>query len=231
MTANNEVSQIFTGSQIPITIGFNPAQTTATTTNAITVVPTPITTLQQIGTTLLITPSINADRSVTLRIQQQNSTVTHNGATIPLPSADGAVINQVPVDTVQSQTLTGTFIAHDGLMIAVGGLIQEGVLDSRSEVPILGRIPYLGVFFRKQETIRTRSELVILIRPYVLNTATEAACASRGLVETLSIHPAVQTGNFGNQNTFLPNEVLVPNPPVTPAQRLFQVHMVLPKDY
>ena len=47
----------------------------------------------------------------------------------------------------------------------------------------------------------------------------------------MSIHPAVQTGNLGNQQTFLPNEVLTPRPPVTPAQRLFQVHMVQPKDY
>ena len=132
---------------------------------------------------------------------------------------------------MQRQTLTGTFIAKDGLTIAVGGLIQEGVLDVRKEVPILGRVPGLGVFFRSQDTKRTRNEIVILIRPYVLNTAHESAAASRRVIDCLSIHPSVTRGDIGPLNTFLPQEVPVPNPPVTNLQRLFRVHMVQPKNY
>ena len=58
-----------------------------------------------------------------------------------------------------------------------------------------------------------RNEIVILIRPYVLNTASEAACATRSYVDAMSIHPAIQSGNLGNQGTFLPHEVPTPNPP------------------
>jgi general secretion pathway protein D len=231
MTANNEVSQIFTGAQIPVTIGFTPATTAVTTATPVTTVGTPITILQQIGLSLYITPNINADRTVTLRMTQENSSVIKGGATIPLVSADGTTINQVPVDTVQQQTLTGTFIAKDGLTMAIGGLIQETVSDKRTEVPVLGRVPGLGVFFRSQETIRSRSEIIVLIRPYVLNTAYEAAGATRCILDATSIHPNVQRGDLTGMGTFLPGEVLIPNPPVTNFQRLFRVHMVQPKDY
>src|SRR5208283_3752779 len=89
MTANNEVSQIFTGVQTPVTIGYTPSTTAVTTTTPVTTVGTPITILQQVGLSLYITANINADRTVTLRMTQENSSVNKNGATIPLPSADG----------------------------------------------------------------------------------------------------------------------------------------------
>jgi hypothetical protein len=98
-------------------------------------------------------------------------------------------------------------------------------------VPVLGRIPYMGVFFRSQKTTRFRRELVLLIRPFVLNTAIESAAASRCLIDSVSIHPNVQSGNLSVLGTFAPREVLVPRPPQTPLQSIFRVHMAQPKDY
>lgn len=232
LTTNNEVSQIFTGRQIPITVGFTPSQIVSTTiANSNTLASTPITQLQNIGSTLLITPNINADRTVTLRVQQENSRVIPDGATIPLPSNNGNTVNQVPIDVVQRQSLTGTFVAKDGLTIAVGGLIEEGISDSRQQIPVLGRLPYVGFFFRSQETIRFRRELVILIRPYVLSTPQEGSPVSRHVAETLSYNPQIQAGQLDNLGSFTPAEVLRPNPPITDHQKLFRVHMVQPKDY
>src|SRR5262249_44778733 len=164
MTANNEVSTIFSGRNVPITVGFNPGQVVPNgVAVATTVSPTPITTLVPVGTTLLITPSINADRTVTLRILQENSTVIPNGANIPLPNSPGVGFTNVPVDIVNQQRVRGTIVAKDGLTIAIGGLIDETLTDNRAEVPILGKIPYLGIFFRRQFTERTRRELVFLV--------------------------------------------------------------------
>lgn len=231
MTANNEVSQIFTGRRVPVTVGFSPGQTsTIGLNNTTSSATTPITTLQNIGTTLLITPNINADRTVALRIQQEQSSLLGK-TTIPLPNANGIGVTPVEVDTVQSQTLTGTFIAKDGLTIAVGGLIEEGVDDIRSEVPVLGRVPYMGVLFRSQHTHRFRKELIILIKPYVLQTAVESAAASRHLIDSVSIHPNILQDNLSSMGTFTPAEVLRPAPPLTPHQSIFRVHMVRPKDF
>jgi len=232
MTANNEVSQIFTGQQVPITVGFTPATTLANTVGvASTVNGTPITVLQNIGTTLLITPNINADRTVTLRILQENSRVLPGAGTIPVPNSTTGGITQVPVDTVAEQTFTGTIVAKDGLAVAVGGLIDESVNDSRSEVPVLGKVPGLGFFFRRQSSTRQRTELVLIIRPFILTTPAEATDVSRTLVDSLSIHPSVIRGDLSTLGTYTAPEVLRPNPPVTFWQNVFRVHTALPKDF
>jgi len=230
MTSNNEVSQIFSGQQVPITVGFTPSTAVANGIGTgVVAQATPITTLQNIGTSLLITPNINADRTVTIRLLQENSRVVPNGANIPIPNSTGAGVTQVPIDVVARQNFTGTVVASDGCTIAVGGLIDEGVSDNRSQVPILGRIPYLGIFFRRQTTQRFRRELVIMIRPFVLTTPCESRDASHALVERLSIHPAgPEPSSLG---TFTPIEVLRPNPPVDRLQQLLRVHTILPKDY
>ncbi len=231
MTANNEVSQIFIGRQVPVTVGFTAGQVGTNIGGGTTgVAGAPQTTLQNIGTTLLVTPNINADRTVTLRLQQEQSSISGN-AIIPVVSADGASVNQVLVDTVQRQALTGTFVAQDGLVIAIGGLIEEGVTDTRQEIPVLGRIPYAGILFRSQGTRRFRRETVILMRPFVLSTTVESNEASRKLVETLSIHPTVTDGTMSPLGAFLPHETLRPNPPITDRQRIFRVHTVTPKSY
>lgn len=231
MTANNEVSRIFSGVTTPITTGFTPSQIVTTGVSATsTVLGTPVTTLQDIGTTLLITPNVNADRTVTLRILEENSTDVPNGANIPIPNPNGTV-TQVPVDTVSRETITGTVVAMDGQTLAFGGLIDEKLSDNRQEVPVLGHIPYLGVFFRAQDTIRTRTELVILIRPFVLTTPCESQNVSRTMLNALSIHPNVPQGGLGTLGTFVPAEVLHPNPPMNDLQRIFKVHTIVPKDY
>ncbi|MFO0930875.1 MAG: hypothetical protein U0736_28240 [Gemmataceae bacterium] len=230
LTANNEVSRIFIGQTQPITVGFNPGTVVANglAANAV-VTPTPITSLQDIGTTLLITPNINADRTVSLRITQQNSNVLPNGGNIPVANTSGGFTN-IPIDIVQRRLFSGTIVAKDALTVAIGGLIEEGLNDHRQEVPVLGKIPYLGFFFRRQQTVRTRREQVILVRPYVFFTPIESAALTHDLMKHLSIHP-MSPDAMGTLNTFLPHEVLRPNPPQTPLQTIFRVHTITPKDF
>ena len=211
MTANNEVSQIFSGQQVPITTGFSAPQSITPGAGATTTVASVAnTSLRNVGTSLIITPNINADRTVTLRLLQESSSVIKNGGTIPVPSADGSTVTQTQVDIVQSQTVSGTVVAKDGLTIAIGGLITEQVNDSRQQVPILGRIPYLGALFRQQQSTRQRNEVVVLIRPFVMNTSVEAAMLTKAMTPAISIHPNVQQGDLTNLGTFLPEEVLGP---------------------
>ena len=105
--------------------------------------PSPQTQLTQVGQGLLVTPNINADRSVTLRVSQQNSRVIPNGATIPLINALGQPIAQ-PIDVLDTAIVSGTIVAKDGLAVAIGGLIQEDLFDVREEVPVIGKLPVVG---------------------------------------------------------------------------------------
>ncbi len=228
LTANNEVSRIFIGDTIPFTVRFNSPQL-ITGNSTTTIVATPITELRDVGQSLLITPSINADRTVTLRVVQENARRVLNGGRIPVVNATGLVENQ-DVDTVNRSTVSGTVVAKDGLAVALGGLIEDEVSDNREQVPGLGKLPVLGFFFRRQETTRARRELLVMIRPYVFNTPSESASISRELLEELSVHPSVISGQ-NSMNTFSPHEVVQTDLDSCGLHANFRFHTVVPKRY
>ena len=189
LTANNEVSRLFIGEERPMVRNIT-SQTIANGDTTITVPQTEFE-LQSVGTMLLITPNINADRTVTLRLLQENSEINKGGATIPIYSAtDGGIIQNVDIDVVSSRSVTGTFVAKDDMMMAVGGLIKEVESDQVRRVPFLGRIPLLGWFFRSTEKEKNRTELIVMIRPHVISTPTDGEGISRKVLEGLSEHPA-----------------------------------------
>ena len=230
LTANNEVSRIFIGETIPLTIGFSPTQivgTSATSSN--TIAGTPITELRDIGQSLLITPSINADRTVTLRVVQENAQRVIDGGKIPVLGL-GNSTQEFVVDTVTRSTVSGTFVAKDGLAVVMGGLIEDEISDQRQKIPGLGKLPVLGFFFRKQNTSRIRRELVVMIRPYVFNTPTESAAISQDLLQQLSVHPSALSGE-PTLSTFLPSEVLQTELDDRELHKFFKFHNIVPKAY
>jgi general secretion pathway protein D len=230
LTANNEVSRIFIGETIPLTIGFSPTQivgTSATSSN--TIAGTPITELRDIGQSLLITPSINADRTVTLRVVQENAQRVIDGGKIPVLGL-GNSTQEFVVDTVTRSTVSGTFVAKDGLAVVMGGLIEDEISDQRQKIPGLGKLPVLGFFFRRQNTSRIRRELVVMIRPYVFNTPTESAAISQDLLQQLSVHPSALSGE-PTLSTFLPSDVLQTELDDCELHKFFKFHNIVPKAY
>ena len=224
LTANNEVSRLFVGEERPLNRSFTgPQFVNNVLGNGQTAAGSTGIEFRPIGTTLLITPNINADRTVTLRILQETSAISPNPARILVPTNTG--FTPQDVDIVQTRTVSGTVVAKDGLTVALGGLIDESVSDRRAEVPWLGRIPVLGFFFRRETRERTRQEVVVLIRPFVLNTPAEGPERTRKLLEELSIHPSAPnpTGALG---TFQPDEVLRPAPPKTGLRKLLRFHTI-----
>ena len=227
LTANNEVSRLFVGENYPIVQNISTQVVQNQTSNV--VAPNTTIQFQPVGTTLLITPSINADRTVTLRLLQQNSQIITAGANIPVVNSSGGITQQ-PVDVVSARTLSGTIVAKDGLMLAVGGLIEENVTDKRAEVPVLGKLPGLGFFFRRQQTSRSRNELIIMIRPHVLSTPAESEGISKDLLSNLSIHPNASDPS-GTMKTFDASEPVRPNLPTSKEDAIFRFHSVSPADY
>lgn len=231
LTANNEVSRIFVGDTLPFTVGFTPAQIVGGGVGGVAgaVAATPVTELRDVGQSLLITPNINADRTVTLRIVEENSERVLNGASIPVPSADGADLNIVNVDTVRRRTVSGTVVAQDGMAVALGGLIEEQLIDTRDQVPILGDIPGIGFLFRRQVTGRQRSELIVMIRPYVFQTASEGS-VSQCVVGNHSLHP-IGPDPQGTMNSYLPCEVIRPDPECKERAQCIRLHSIYPAVY
>ncbi len=187
LTANNEVSRIFSGKEYPLVSGWSKADTTATEGVVVQGQMTVQIEKKDVGTMLLITPNINADKTVTLHLLQENSSIADQKVSIPV---DGGSGESKEIEYVESRSLVGTFVAKDGMAVMAGGLISERNSEEYWRVPFLGSIPGLGWLFRGTELVKRRTELVVLIRPHVISTPVEGGRISSELMEKLSAHPA-----------------------------------------
>lgn len=187
LVANNEVARIFSGKEYPLVTGWKPNETIVTDGIGATSSTTVEITKQDVGTMLLITPNINADKTVTLRLVQENSEVSANKVDIPV---DGGSGESKQIEYVESRSIAGTFVAKDGMMIMAGGLVKEQEGEKYWRTPFLGSIPLIGWLFRGTEKIKQRTELLVLIKPHVITTPIEGGQISRDLLKELSTHPA-----------------------------------------
>ncbi|QSB03014.1 type II secretion system protein GspD [Methylomonas sp. EFPC1] len=137
--------------------------------NTTRTISTPETELKEIGTTLEVTPHINADGTIHIQLKQENSTLNERAASIPVTNSTGGVVIELPVDTVTTARMEGEIFARHGYTVAVGGLIRDRFSRERRKVPYLADIPLLGNIFRQTTDADSKSEMVLLITPYVLN--------------------------------------------------------------
>ena len=187
LVANNEVSRIFSGKEYPLVTGWRQNDTVAVDGAISQGTRTVEITKEDVGTMLLITPNINADKTVTLRLLQENSEVSPDKVEIPVDGGDGKT---APVEYVESRSLTGTFVAKDGMTVMAGGLVKEKEGETYWRTPVLGSIPLLGWLFRGTEKVKKRTELIVLIKPHVILTPMEGGKISADLMKVLSAHPA-----------------------------------------
>ena len=100
-------------------------------------------------------PIITADRQVLLSVKPQVSTGSINPTT-NLPQSD----------TTQVETRV---MLADGEVVVIGGLISEKDIETENKLPILGNIKWLGVLFRRRTVEHERSEVIITLRPRIVN--------------------------------------------------------------
>ncbi len=114
----------------------------------------------EVGTSLRVTPRISKENLIRMEIEPKIST--------------GQINNNTGVPDEQTTELNSTMIVHDGETIVIGGLIETSKERKRSQVPILGDIPYIGLLFGKNDWIERKSELIILITPHIVGMTTTA---------------------------------------------------------
>lgn len=189
LSSNNRPARIFVGQERVLVTGISSGIVTPAT-GATTTVVQPQTEIRDIGTSLIVLPKINADRSVTLSIAQDQSEVLEDNQELPIAMGSGG-IGSFLIDSVQTSNLQGTVVAHDGLTIAVGGLITDVSNVRERRVPILSDIPLLGKLFRQHIDENIKTELILLITPHVITTPVEGQYQTEERLRALSDHPKV----------------------------------------
>ncbi len=194
-TTNQEVSRIFLGEERPITTDIDvvcPDGNGNQDNISLVCKEDPQTEIRPIGRTLLLTPNINANGTVNIRILIEESDVCIGCGTIPTETGERRV------DTVVPRTFAGTVIAANGQTIAMGGLIQEISNDAEKKVPFFGDIPVIGGLFTDDIQARSRKELVIIIRPFIMNNTQQANTTHQQWLNRNSVHPSAATSeNMG----------------------------------
>jgi general secretion pathway protein D len=171
LASNNEPARLFIGEQVVMVTGATAQTTTAVNSPALTTV-TAETEQRDIGTTLIVHPRINDDRTVTLTIDQENSRRIQGGTSIPLSIGSGQILDY-PIDTMDTSQIQVAALAKDKLTIAVGGMIRAETSKSRQQIPGFGDIPVIGNLFSRDVETDDQRELVLLITPHILDNGEE----------------------------------------------------------
>jgi MSHA biogenesis protein MshL len=58
--------------------------------------------------------------------------------------------------------------AQSGQIVVIGGLMQNSTVKDKAGIPLLGQLPFIGSIFRHTRETSRKSELVILLRPAVV---------------------------------------------------------------
>ncbi|MDP5031376.1 MAG: pilus (MSHA type) biogenesis protein MshL [Paraglaciecola sp.] len=120
------------------------------------------------GIALDVTPQIDKNGGVLLHVhpsvietQEQEKIVTLNQEQFILPLAQSNIRES---DTI--------IHAKSGEIVVIGGLMQSIISESESKTPLLGDIPFFGNLFRSKKDSEIKKELVILLKPTVVDTQT-----------------------------------------------------------
>jgi len=140
---NDQVAEIITGSRL----GYKTK--TVTTTGLIEGVE-----FLDVGTKLVIKPSIKSDGRIVMEIHPEIS--------------EGSIVNELPQKN--STETTTKVVIRDGETVVIGGLIRDSQKKEVKGVPILMDIPMIGAMFKQTELTSEKKEVIVLITPYIINS-------------------------------------------------------------
>lgn len=132
-------------------------------------------TYRDTGVILAITPRINDSGHVLLEIEQEVSTV----ASTTTSNIDSPTIRQRRVKT--------SVFVNDGDPLVLGGMMQGSNSTNRSQLPVLGDLPFIGTAFRHKDNEINKTELIIIITPRVMHNLQEAKRISEEYRRELAI--------------------------------------------
>jgi general secretion pathway protein D len=192
VTMDNQEAQIKVAQEVPFITG---QYTNTGTAGAIN----PFQTIQrqEVGTILKVTPQINEGNSILLKIEQEASSIASTSGAVDL--------------ITNKRTISTNVLIEDGGIIALGGLMQDTVTASNQRVPFLGRIPLLGYLFKTNKSQKTKTNLMVFIRPHILRDDVQTAIDTNAKYE--DIRREQQTIN-GGRIPLLPFEKQPSLPPL-----------------
>jgi general secretion pathway protein D len=173
LVLNNQTATLEVGDQVPV-------QTQSATSVSSPGAPIVSTIeFQNTGVILKVTPRVNKGGLVLLDISQEvSSPVATTSSTIDSP-------------TIQQRKVSSSVAVQDGETIALGGIIQDTRTKGSNGIPFLQEIPYVGALFGTKTDDVTRTELLVMITPHVVQGVEKLRSATEEMRQLLPQADAV----------------------------------------
>ena len=173
LVKSGETASIDVGNEVPVITRISDSdQQTGGTTNILQEV-----SYRKTGVQLEIKPLVQANGLVDLEISQQLSEAR--------PAADTSLAGS---PTILNRQISTSLTLRDGGSLLMGGLISGNQSAGRTGVPVLGRLPGIGRLFRSDAVQEDRTELMVLVTPYVVADHEEGWELTRRIREQLELH-------------------------------------------
>ncbi len=131
-------------------------------------------TYENVGVQLSVTPRISIDGVVKMEVEPTISS---------LSTSKVAISENFKAPVINNRSATTQVSVQNGQTIVIGGLISTQDEERITKIPVLGDIPYLGAAFKRTKTSRSRTELLIIMTPYVINSPEEVENYSRKSID------------------------------------------------
>jgi len=109
---------------------------------------------KQAGVKLFVTPHITSEDYISMNVMPEQSFKSDEALGQPI------------IDTRRAET---NLLVKDGQTIVIGGLRKMNYTDLYDKIPLLGDIPFLGLFFKKKVVTKVETELVLFITPHIIS--------------------------------------------------------------
>jgi general secretion pathway protein D len=188
MVLNNQKAKINVGQQVPISTGVSSIPLAGGSTTPSFAQSNSIQ-YKDTGVTLEVTPRVNANGMVIMKLKQIVSKV------VPVSNTQATTQQQSP--TLDKKEIDSSVAVHDGETIVLGGLIDETVDNSKNGIPWLYDLPLIGSLFGGTTKNNTKTELVVLITPRVVKDKQDSRVISNEFKRKLTgIYQDVPQGDY-----------------------------------
>lgn len=142
---------------------------------------------KEVGIQLDVLPQISEGDVIRLEIVQEVSSI----AGVLTATAGDFVTNKRQIGT--------TVLANDGEVIVLGGLLQDDEQVNVEKVPVLGDIPVIGNAFKSRGKSRTKTNLMVFLRPTIIRNAEDARPLTRDRLNRMRAVDVLQSGRASSK--------------------------------
>jgi pilus assembly protein CpaC len=165
---SGETATFLAGGEFPVLNGYSCSSTSSTPGAPSTCQPS--IDFKKFGVSMNFTPVVLSEGRISMKVMTEVSDLSSNNSlTIPIPGSS----NSVTIPSIRTRRADTTVELPSGGSLAMAGMIQDQTKHTINGLPGLMELPVLGPLFKSNDYVNQRSELVIIVTPYVVRAVAQ----------------------------------------------------------